>query len=58
MIVHDQKMTPIDFGVKGQGHIDLVGKNGFIWFYWQHFSDIMTDSSMFSYIIGRTLVTL
>jgi hypothetical protein len=20
---------PIDFGVKGQGHIDLVGKNGF-----------------------------
>jgi hypothetical protein len=22
-------MTPIDFGVKGQGHIDLVGKNGF-----------------------------
>jgi hypothetical protein len=22
-------MTPIDFGVKGQGHIDIVGKNGF-----------------------------
>jgi hypothetical protein len=22
-------MTPIDFGVKGQGHIDLVDKNGF-----------------------------
>jgi hypothetical protein len=28
MIYHDQQMTPIDFGVKGQGHIDLVGKNG------------------------------
>jgi hypothetical protein len=22
-------MTPIDFGIKGQGHIDLVSKNGF-----------------------------
>jgi hypothetical protein len=22
-------MTPIDFGVKGKGHIDLVGKNSF-----------------------------
>jgi hypothetical protein len=22
-------MTPIGFGVKGQGHIDLVSKNGF-----------------------------
>jgi hypothetical protein len=29
MIVYDQQITPIDFGVKGQGHIDLVGKNGF-----------------------------
>jgi hypothetical protein len=29
MIGHDQQMTPIDFGVKDQGHIDLVGKNGF-----------------------------
>jgi hypothetical protein len=29
MIVHQQQMTPIDFGVKGQGHIDLVVKNGF-----------------------------
>jgi hypothetical protein len=29
MIVHDQYITPIDFGVKGQDHIDLVGKNGF-----------------------------
>jgi hypothetical protein len=40
MIVHDQQMTPIDFGVKvtltpidsgvkGQSHIDLVGKNSF-----------------------------
>jgi hypothetical protein len=32
VIGHDQQMTPIDFGsqgVKGQGHIDLVGKNGF-----------------------------
>jgi hypothetical protein len=31
MIGHDQQMTPFDFGVKreGQGHIDLVGKNGF-----------------------------
>jgi hypothetical protein len=29
VIGHDQKMTPIDFGVKGQGHIDHVGKNGF-----------------------------
>jgi hypothetical protein len=30
MIVHDHQMTPIDFwgqGVKGQGHIYLVGKN-------------------------------
>jgi hypothetical protein len=26
MIVHDQQMTPFDFGVKGQGDIDLVGK--------------------------------
>jgi hypothetical protein len=25
MIAHDQQMTPIDFVVKGQGHIDLVG---------------------------------
>jgi hypothetical protein len=22
-------MTPVDFGVNGQVHIDLVGKNGF-----------------------------
>jgi hypothetical protein len=31
MIGHDQQMTHIDFGVKGEGqsHIDLVGKNGF-----------------------------
>jgi hypothetical protein len=29
MIVYDQQMTPIDFGVKGQGHIDLGDKNGF-----------------------------
>jgi hypothetical protein len=29
MIGHDQQMTPIDFGVKGQDHIDFVGKNGF-----------------------------
>jgi hypothetical protein len=32
MISHDQQMTPIDFwghGFKGQGHIDLVGKNGY-----------------------------
>jgi hypothetical protein len=29
MIVHEQLMTPIDFGVKGQGHIDLVGKTCF-----------------------------
>jgi hypothetical protein len=31
MIVHDQHMTPIEFGqgVNGQGHIDLAGKNGF-----------------------------
>jgi peptidyl-tRNA hydrolase len=28
MIVHDQQMTPFDFWVKGQGHIDLKGKNG------------------------------
>jgi hypothetical protein len=28
VIGHDQQMTPIDFGVKGQGHIDLVRKNG------------------------------
>jgi hypothetical protein len=27
MIVHDQQMTPIDFRIKGQGHINLVGKN-------------------------------
>jgi hypothetical protein len=26
VIGHDQQMTPIDFGVKGQGHIDLLGK--------------------------------
>jgi hypothetical protein len=29
MICLDKQMTPIDFGVKGQGHIDLVSKNGF-----------------------------
>jgi hypothetical protein len=29
IIGHDQQMTHIDYGVKGQGHIDLVGKNGF-----------------------------
>jgi hypothetical protein len=29
MIVLDQQMTPIDFWVKGQGHIDLVGKKRF-----------------------------
>jgi hypothetical protein len=29
MIVQDQQMTPNDFGVKGQGHIDLVGKKVF-----------------------------
>jgi hypothetical protein len=29
MIVNDQKMTPNDFDVKDQGHIDLVGKNNF-----------------------------
>jgi hypothetical protein len=29
MIGHDQQMTPIDFGVKCQGHIDLLDKNGF-----------------------------
>jgi hypothetical protein len=29
VIGHDQQMTPIDFGVKGQGHIVLAGKNGF-----------------------------
>jgi hypothetical protein len=29
MIVHDQQMTPIDFGVKGQGQLDLVGRNGY-----------------------------
>jgi hypothetical protein len=29
MIAHDQQMNPIDFGVKGEGHIDLVGKKGF-----------------------------
>jgi hypothetical protein len=28
VISHDQQMTPIDFGVKGKCHIDLVGKNG------------------------------
>jgi hypothetical protein len=28
VIVHDQLMTPIDFMVKGQGHIDIVGENG------------------------------
>jgi hypothetical protein len=26
VIGHDQKMTTIDFWVKGQGHIDLVSK--------------------------------
>jgi hypothetical protein len=26
VIGHDQQMIPIDFGVKGQGYIDLVGK--------------------------------
>jgi hypothetical protein len=30
MIVYDQQMTIIDFGVKDQGHIDIVGKNGFL----------------------------
>jgi hypothetical protein len=29
MIVHDQQMTPIDFGVKDQGQIYHVGKNDF-----------------------------
>jgi hypothetical protein len=29
VIGHVQQMTPFDFGVKGQGHIDLVGENGF-----------------------------
>jgi hypothetical protein len=29
VIGHDQLMTPIGFGVKGQGHIDLESKNGF-----------------------------
>jgi hypothetical protein len=30
MIGHFQLMTPTDFGLKIQGHIDLVGKNGFL----------------------------
>jgi hypothetical protein len=29
VIGHGQQMTLIDFGVKGQGHIDLAGKNDF-----------------------------
>jgi hypothetical protein len=29
MIGHEQQMTPVDFGVRSQGHVDLVGENGF-----------------------------